>query len=231
MPSLNSIDKMKLQKFFEMGSGYVCDFNNFSFKNFILEYTGVDVYAQEYEKNGTSKANRLRLFWSKESNFVNRKLLVNMLEYWKARLSMPHDPYEDFNENLYKECLDIVNKLNDAKQSLEVDLLPVNSTSEDFIVLVDLIKENLKKNKHEYILDWLHTYVAKYVAELCSKHSISYTDTTPLHGRFGQYVRFLREQGLIESKMSIQILSSTIKILDEFNFVRNNNSFAHDKSC
>ena len=226
MANINSIDRIKLEKFFQMEGGYVCDFSNFTFENFVKEYTGINVYTEEYEKNGTSKANRLRYFWKKESNYANQKLLASMLEYWKTKIKNPYEPYKPFDLDSYKECLIIVNKLN--TQTDDMDLLPSYSIDKDFSVLTDLIKDNLRKNRHEYVLDWLHTYVVKFTAKLCTKHSISYEKNTPLHSIFGQYVRFLKDEGLIESEMSMKILSSSIKILDEFNSVRNNKTFAHN---
>lgn len=45
---------------------------------------------------------------------------------------------------------------------------------------------------------------------------------------FGTYVKYLKENGLIESEMSERILKSSIAILESFNGVRNNQSLAHD---
>lgn len=72
MANLKNSEKLKLEKYLEMKMGYVCDFSNRTFADFVLEHTGVDVYSEKYFG---SKANRLRAFWDTESNYVVAKLL------------------------------------------------------------------------------------------------------------------------------------------------------------
>lgn len=45
---------------------------------------------------------------------------------------------------------------------------------------------------------------------------------------FGEYVKYLKLNNLIESQMTERILRASISILEAFNDVRNNQSFAHD---
>jgi hypothetical protein len=45
---------------------------------------------------------------------------------------------------------------------------------------------------------------------------------------FGEYIKYLRGNEHIESQMTERILKSSISIFDAFNYVRNNQSFAHD---
>jgi hypothetical protein len=66
------------------------------------------------------------------------------------------------------------------------------------------------------------------VRELCSRHGIVFDKETPLHSLFGLYAKFLQKNSLVESEMSGRILKSSISVLDAFNDVRNNQSFAHD---
>jgi hypothetical protein len=62
MSNLKSIEKLKIEKFFGMESGYVIDFSNNSFQEFILENLNIDIYDEKYNYNSGSKANRLRGF-------------------------------------------------------------------------------------------------------------------------------------------------------------------------
>lgn len=64
--------------------------------------------------------------------------------------------------------------------------------------------------------------------QLCDKHRISYDKNKPLHSLFGEYDKYLRRNNLIESQMTERILKSSVSILEAFNGVRNNQSFAHD---
>ncbi|MBW4443144.1 MAG: hypothetical protein KME10_18275 [Plectolyngbya sp. WJT66-NPBG17] len=85
MASLLSIEKVKLERLFDMGSGYILDFSNRTFQEFILENAKIDIYDNKYDYASGSKANRLRAFWDKEPNFVVGRLISNLLEYWKTQ--------------------------------------------------------------------------------------------------------------------------------------------------
>jgi hypothetical protein len=63
---------------------------------------------------------------------------------------------------------------------------------------------------------------------LCEKHAIEHDRNKPLHSLFGEYVKYLKQHDLIESQMTERILKASISILEAFNDVRNNQSFAHD---
>ena len=44
----------------------------------------------------------------------------------------------------------------------------------------------------------------------------------------GEFANDLRQKGMIQSKMTAEILKSSARVLDEFNQVRNNQTLAHD---
>ena len=81
MANLTSFEKVKLEKFFGMPTGYVLDFSNRTFSNFILENTGLEIYDTKSEYNGDSKANSLRAFWKEESNYIVGILILAFLEH------------------------------------------------------------------------------------------------------------------------------------------------------
>ena len=58
-----------------MKDGYVLDFTNSECERFILDNLGINIYDDCYCERGNSKANRLRVFWNKKSNWVVKKLL------------------------------------------------------------------------------------------------------------------------------------------------------------
>ena len=105
MSDLKGVEKLKLEKLFGMESGYVLDFSNRTFQNFILDNSGIDIY--EDENCTDSKANRLRTFWKQESNYVVGNLLKELLEYYR----ISHQEAEQSEQNLWKECLNIAEKL------------------------------------------------------------------------------------------------------------------------
>jgi hypothetical protein len=137
MSSLKEVDRIKLEKFLGMDSGYVSDFSDRTFRNFVLEVTEIDLYQAGYETGGTSKANRLRTFWKREPNNVVSKLTKKLLQYQRERKQNLYDGFSAEDGHLYKQCLEIIAKLN---QMVTID------SSEDFSSKSD---EDLEKIKEE----------------------------------------------------------------------------------
>ena len=70
-----------------MESGYVSDFTNRQFKEFIEDITSIDIYSEKYSSNGDSKAKRLRCFWTIEADDIVGYVLKQLLEREKLRSS------------------------------------------------------------------------------------------------------------------------------------------------
>ena len=49
MSDLTFIEKTKLEKLFAMGGGYVLDFSDRTFAEFVVESTGKEIYDAKYE--------------------------------------------------------------------------------------------------------------------------------------------------------------------------------------
>src|SRR6266404_3169597 len=81
MSDLTFAEKRKFERLLGMGSGYVLDFSNRTFTEFVFDSTGKQIFDPKYEYASCSKANRLRAFWQKESNAVVGKLMNDLLEY------------------------------------------------------------------------------------------------------------------------------------------------------
>ena len=102
MSDLTFLEKSKFEQIFGMKSGYVADFSNRTFSEFVLDSTGRDIYDPRYDYESGSKANRLRAFWQREEDHVVAKLMEDMLEY--AGGSGP----------LYDSCRQIIARLRGA---------------------------------------------------------------------------------------------------------------------
>jgi len=111
MSDLTSIEKIKLEKLLEMDSGYVLDFSNRTFQEFILENLNIDIYDEKYNYNSGSKANRLRGFWKEESNSTVGELIETLLEYWRTKKLIARKAITIEEENLFNECRKIVERL------------------------------------------------------------------------------------------------------------------------
>ena len=102
------------------------------------------------------------------------------------------------------------------------------STTETLKLLAKSIRESIEKNEPEAALDRLHTFTFRYFRELCDKHQISYEKSDSLNAVFGKYVKFSVDNKHIESAMAEKILKYSINVIEAFNDIRNNKSFAHD---
>jgi hypothetical protein len=222
MSDLTNLEKRKLERLFGMSSGYVLDFSNRTFEEFILDSVARNIYDARYENASGSKANRLRAFWSVEPNPVVAKLTADMLDY-AADL-----PSASNHQTLLEECRRIASRLNQSGPVAELDALTAVSEERDFDTVAKAVRDSIEHNKPEAGLDRLHTFVIKYVRTLCTQHGVPTDRDKPLHSLFGEYVKRLQEGKHIESEMTLHILKSSISILESFNTVRNNQSLAHD---
>ena len=101
MSRLNEDDKLKFEELFDMESGYVMDFSNRSFKDFVYKAVDINIFDDKYMGASGSKANRLRKLWEVESNVLVAKLNLKLLEYWKSQNANAGFELND----LYKECI------------------------------------------------------------------------------------------------------------------------------
>lgn len=114
-----------------MSGGYVLDFSNRTFAEFVLDSTGKDVYGTKYNNFNTSgsKANRLRSFWAIEPNHVVGKLLSDLLEYQKSFSVYDHD------EQLFQDCMRISQRLKQGGTVTEIEAISPNADGKDFTLV------------------------------------------------------------------------------------------------
>jgi len=195
MADLTYIERAKIEKFLGMKSGYVMDFSDRTFQEFVGEAVGLDINDEKYNYSSNSKANRLRQFIKVESNYTFGKLLSAFCDYWLTKVQMGEiDPKDD--ENLYKECVKIAERLKQESIVEHIDAIHPNVDDRDFKLLAKFIRESIEKNEPEAALDRLHTFTFRYIRELCNKHQISYEKTDSLNSVFGKYIKFLIDKSI-----------------------------------
>jgi hypothetical protein len=227
MADLTYFEKAAIENFLGMKIGYVMDFSDRTFQEFVGEATSLDINSEKYHYSSNSKANRLRAFIKIESNYVFGRLLSAFCDYWLAKVHTGQiDDHND--EDSYMECVKIAERLKQESIVEHIDAIQPNSSDKDFALLTKSIKESIEKNEPETALDRLHTFVVKYVRQLCDNHSLTNDKDEPINSLFGKYVKHLATNKLIDSIMTEKILKFSINIIDAFNDVRNNKSFAHD---
>lgn len=222
MSDFSNAEKRRFEQLLGMRSGYVLDFSNRTFEEFITDSVARDIYDSRYDNASGSKANRLRAFWSVESNRLVGKLMGEMIDY-----AVDSGLIKNAAPGLVEACRRAVARLLDSPVS-ELDALTALADEKDFEIVAKAVKDCIERNEPEMGLDRLHTFVVKYVRSRCERCGIDVGRDKPLHSLFGEYVKRLREDGQIESEMASRILKSSISVLEAFNDVRNNRSLAHD---
>lgn len=230
MANLSFSEKRVLEKMFNMESGNILDFSNTTFLNFVFDAVALDIYNEKYNFRSGSKANRLRCFWEKESDYLVGSLIEKLLEYWLTNVQLGTYNYDATDEKLYTESLKIVSRLKQGGPVESIEAIKPITNDKDFALLAKSIKAYIEKNEPEVGLDRLHTFTVRYIRELCNKHNINFEKNSPLHSLFASYVKHLKHIKLYESEMTERILKSSISILEAFNNVRNERSFAHDNA-
>jgi hypothetical protein len=228
MSDLQASERIKVEKLLGMKNGYVSDFSNRTFRDFIIEYTGIDIYKPGYEARGESKANRLRNFFEVESNFNTARLIKALADYHKDYKQSTWDGLKKEEHALYRECLRIAEKIESRSSIEDADALEVNDSNLETQLLLQSIKNSIGSDNPTEALDRLHTFLMKYIRGLLTKHDLSFNKDTRLNVLYKTYVDFLKSNGFLASQMSERIIKSLSSILDAYDEVRNNKSFAHD---
>jgi len=80
MAKLSFDENDVLERVLSLKSGYVLDFTNRTFSDFVSDAIGIDPYSGEYERHGTSKAKILRGIIETESDAAVSKLILALLD-------------------------------------------------------------------------------------------------------------------------------------------------------
>jgi len=103
MAKINFVDKGNIEDLFGMSGGYVLDFSNKTFQEFIYEVLDVDVYLK-YED--MSKAKMLRAIFNDYDNIKVGKLILEMLRYMQSK-----NMIDSKNEIKFKSVAELGNSL------------------------------------------------------------------------------------------------------------------------
>lgn len=104
MAELTYVEKLQLERLLGMSSGYVLNFSDRTFQQFVFESLGIDIYAPGMDAGGTSKAKRLRQLWKKQPNHIVGRLLFALCDYYRATENQP-------DQTLLTECRCIAQRL------------------------------------------------------------------------------------------------------------------------
>lgn len=142
MAHLKQSEKLILEKIFKMEGGYVLEFSNQKFQQFIFDNFKIDIYSDRYSIYGDSKANRLRAFWSLENNQDVGKLILELTEIWKTEMILKGLSATEGDSSLEQEAIRISDKLRGVvSQNVKKEETVDDFLSKDFeIVSLEKLK-------------------------------------------------------------------------------------------
>ncbi|KEO90475.1 hypothetical protein EH31_10330 [Erythrobacter longus] len=111
MSDVRTLDIRLLDEAFEMQSGYVLDFSDRTMGNFFLEELNLDIDDPKWEREGTSKAKRLRCFLRTVDNATAARTIRSLWEYRQAFGKRDAADDGDFEGRV----LDLVGKLSGTR--------------------------------------------------------------------------------------------------------------------
>ena len=214
MSDLSFIEKSKLERLFGMGGGYVLDFSNRTFQEFMADSARRDIYCGKYNYASCSKANLLRKFWDVEPNHLVGKVVNDLIA-----LAREQNAHRD-DEALLDECQRIAERLRQGAPVEELEAIGEELTEKDFDPLFKSIRTSIDANEPEAGLDRLHTFVTKFLRRVCDDRGITVPKEKPLHSLLGEYIKKMRADGALETQMTERILKSSIGNLESFNSVQ-----------
>lgn len=219
MSDLEPKDRDLLEQIFDMNTGYVLDFSNRTFQEFIQSTIGVDIMNEQYAKYATSKAARLRRLWDTAGSRDIGRLTEAML--------IRADGLQRVTDAQRSAATEIVARM---KAAPVIDLSKIVPSKDDdaFVDLAEAVRSAVEHGKPQTALDRLHTYLMKYLRVRCKSLGIPTPREKSLHSLMGEYAKALRKTGRLESAMGERILKTAVSTLEAFNDVRNNQSLAHD---
>ena len=222
MADLSVVEKRKLERLLGMASGYVLNFSNSTFADYFNDVAGVEIYDDQVGYRGASKANHMRAFWETADNHTVARALGPLLENWAD--------FETFGFDApTADDLAIIHRLRrPASVADTAALVAPPDGDEAFETVARYVREAIERDETEAAIDRLHTFMVKYTRRLCRRRGIEVDRGKPLHSLMGEYIKAVREQGAIESEITLRILRSTTSIFDALNHARNQQSLAHD---
>lgn len=225
MPKLKHSEMRILDDAFSMHGGYVLDFSDRTMREFFEEELGIEIYQEKYSFNGSSKAKHLRAFVEVEDGHTVGRV---MRALWKHRAhTVRHDVNAEQESAIAARFNDLLAKIEGEHGGPRTDALELFKRDQTLEQLIAAIERDIRVNSPAAALDRLHTYCMKKFAHLLEERRIAFDKTDPLHSRVGKYVKALEQERKIRD-MTRRIVKSSISVFEQFNDIRNNESFAHD---
>ena len=217
--------KNNFEELLEMKTGYILDFSNSKFSDFVYDSIELTIYDKPPYEEYTSKANKLRQIWKYESDSLVYKLMKDLLDY----AEIYYLKNKKNNEYTNKLIADLKIWINEYRERVQVSL---PQTQEITLKMLNYdIERSLNHNMPELVLDRLHTFITGFLRQVCLNHSISIVNeqkkNLTLHSLMGALKKYYEKESLFQSSFTLCALTNSISLFDKFNEIRNNQSYAH----
>lgn len=226
-PDEPMLDMWLVDQALGMTGGYVLNFSDRTFDDFVKRKFGIDARASTYTVDGDSKAKRLRTLLRSLVPGAQAEVLhafwAHRQEYTDNGMHSSLEPHIEAN------FLAMVARLEGSEQPIDMEVVEAFSSDPTLAELIVAIQREIQANAPHAALDRLHTYTMKKFADLLDHHGVTVGHNDPLHARAGRYVNSLRQAGQI-GEYSAQIAKSAVQVCEQFNQVRNKQSLAHDNT-
>ncbi len=91
MSSLSIGDRRTLEKYLRMSGGYVLNFSDRTFGEFVFESVGLDIHDEKYTAQGSAKANKLRALWKLEPEFTVGRFILALIDHEESPEAAPDE--------------------------------------------------------------------------------------------------------------------------------------------
>jgi hypothetical protein len=227
MSDLKTTELRIIAEVLDMGSGFVLDFSDQTFSEFFETELRVDIDSDLWRANGDSKGKRLRAFLQLADNSIAARALRALADYRTALKDLRGTPA---TPDLDSRFQDIIARLEGAGGHASTDILDKFSADETLEELIGGIERDIMADRPQVALDRLHTYCMKKFAHVLATRRPGTQPASTLNARAGQVVNELKRDAKAHHPVSFEIMTSTVKIFEQFNDIRNNKSLAHDNT-
>lgn len=227
MAKLTYQEKSALEELFGMSTGYVMDFSNDTLQYFVSDVINIDIYNDPGYEEYLSKAKKLRQIWNEEPDCVVGTLIEALLSYFED-MKLKQNSLTDYERKKIEEMRLVANRLKGSVPHID---LP-NKKEDSLQILQEDINSALARNKPELVLDRLHTFSTKLLRQICTDNGIdivnSQGDYLPIQSLAGKLRKKYKEDEIFQSSFTLMAIQNSISLFDQFNSVRNKQSYAHD---
>lgn len=187
MSSLSAKHEAICESLFEMETGYVLNFGNNTFQNFVLRSVGIDIYGSPGYEEYCSKANKLRQIFETESDAIVGRLLIDLLDHRETgimRKISVDDEYVDKWASYVEQIRTVAEKMcagitnySSNEERLNANILEAQNVLQDINSALELVCNN-----HSYDENTLENPINDYIRDMLKMKGYDEVHDQTRHG-------------------------------------------------